>query len=298
MIYRTRIITEEQCRNKTVLTLEELKLCEPYLDVSTFLNYVSLDNFTDYCLAYTFTARDFTDGTLGLAWVAKLSGSVGGVCEKRQTLQGVAKSLNSGIVTVVNYQARVPEAVSQITFAHEVGHNFGSEHDPDDSLCSPGPQKGGNYIMYRRATTGTDRNNRNFSECSRDQMGPILHALVAGSKFCFKQYNGSLCGNGIVEEGEECDCGYGTDCKESCCNDASQEVNKCKLKPGKQCSPSQGPCCDSQCNFASARTVCMHSTECLENVMCSGRNATCPHNDPTYFKQDKTECNSGTQVCN
>jgi disintegrin and metalloproteinase domain-containing protein 10 len=96
MIYRTKIITEEQCRNKTVLTAEELKLCEPYLDVSTFLNYVSLDNFTDYCLAYTFTARDFTDGTLGLAWVAKLSGSVGGVCEKRQTLQGVAKSLNSG----------------------------------------------------------------------------------------------------------------------------------------------------------------------------------------------------------
>lgn len=200
-------------------------------------------------------------------------------------------------MTVVNYQARVPEAVSQITFAHEVGHNFGSEHDPDDSLCSPGPQKGGNYIMYRRATTGTDRNNRNFSECSRDQMGPILHALVASSKFCFKQYNGSLCGNGIVEEGEECDCGYGTDCKETCCNDASQEINKCKLKPGKQCSPSQGPCCDSQCNFAPASTVCMHSTECLENVMCSGRNATCPHNDPTYFKPDKTECNSGTQVC-
>ncbi len=187
MIYRTKIITEDQCRNKTVLSAEELKLCEPYLDVSTFLNYVSLDNFTDYCLAYTFTARDFTDGTLGLAWVAKLSGSVGGVCEKRQTLQGISKSLNSGIVTVVNYQARVPEAVSQITFAHEVGHNFGSEHDPDDSQCSPGSSKGGNYIMYRRATTGVDKNNRNFSLCSRDQMGPILHALAFSPKFCFKR---------------------------------------------------------------------------------------------------------------
>ena len=187
-MFFTKIITEEQCRNKTLLSEEEAKLCEPYLDVSTFLNYVSLDNFTDYCLSYTFTARDFTDGTLGLAWVAKLAGSVGGVCERRQTLQGVAKSLNSGIVTVVNYQSRVPEAVSQITFAHEVGHNFGSEHDPDDSNCSPGTNKGGNFIMYRRATTGTDRNNRNFSECSRDQMGPIVHALVKNrAKFCFKR---------------------------------------------------------------------------------------------------------------
>ena len=104
MIYRTKIITEEQCKSKKNLTEEEFKLCEPYLDVSTFLNYVSLDNFNDYCLSYTFTARDFVDGTLGLAWVAKLTGSVGGVCERRQTLQGVSKSLNSGIVTVVNYK--------------------------------------------------------------------------------------------------------------------------------------------------------------------------------------------------
>lgn len=188
MIYRTKIITEEQCRSKANLTDEEMKLCVPFLDVSAFLNYVSLDNFDDYCLSYTFTARDFTDGTLGLAWVAKLTGSVGGVCERRQTLQGIAKSLNSGIVTVVNYKSRVPEAVSQITFAHEVGHNFGSEHDPDDSKCSPGMNNGGNYIMYRRATTGTDRNNRNFSECSTAQMGPIIHSLVQNpNKFCFKR---------------------------------------------------------------------------------------------------------------
>ncbi len=300
LIYRTKIITQDECEKRANLTEEELKLCVPFLDVSAFLNYVSLDNFDDYCLSYTFTARDFTDGTLGLAWVAKLTGSVGGVCERRQTLQGVAKSLNSGIVTIVNYKSRVPEAVSQITFAHEVGHNFGSEHDPDDSQCSPGANKGGNYIMYRRATTGTDRNNRNFSQCSKDQMGPIIHSLVQNPiKFCFKEYNGSLCGNGIVESGEECDCGYANECKEKdCCHDADSNPSvRCRLKKGAKCSPSVGPCCSGKCEFAPASTVCMLNNECLNNVTCTGQHAFCPRNSSAFFKPGLTPCNSGTQVC-
>ena len=120
-----KIITTEQCNgiNETLskqMSEEEQRLCEPYLDVSTFLDYVSMDNYSEYCLAYTFSARDFADGTLGLAWVAKLSSSVGGVCERRQPIKGYTKSLNTGIVTVVNYQSRVPEIVSSLTFTHEV----------------------------------------------------------------------------------------------------------------------------------------------------------------------------------
>lgn len=146
-----------------------------------------MDDYKDYCLSYTFTARDFADGTLGLAWVAKSSGSVGGICEKPQVIHSVTKSLNTGIVTVINYQQVVTELVSQITFAHEVGHNFGAEHDPTDvPECSPG-RNGGNYIMYRSATQGFEKNNKNFSECSKNQMGPIVHDLVRNiDKFCFK----------------------------------------------------------------------------------------------------------------
>ncbi len=135
-----------------------------------------------------YTARDFADGTLGLAWVAKLQGSAGGVCEKKSNIQGVEKCLNTGIITVVNYQARVPELVSQLTFAHEVGHSFGAEHDPPIGPCAPGSkQHDGNFIMYRSATTGRDKNNKNFSECSRNQMGPLVNALVRNpNRFCFK----------------------------------------------------------------------------------------------------------------
>ena len=37
------------------------------------------------------------------------------------------KSLNSGIVTVLNYGKDVPSAVSHVTLAHEIGHNMGSQ---------------------------------------------------------------------------------------------------------------------------------------------------------------------------
>ena len=43
--------------------------CKSNVDVSNFLNLNSLSNHDLYCLAYVFTYRDFSQGTLGLAWV-------------------------------------------------------------------------------------------------------------------------------------------------------------------------------------------------------------------------------------
>jgi len=55
------------------------------------------------------------------------TGSSGGICEKSKLYSdGKKKSLNTGIITVQNYASHVPPKVSHITFAHEVGHNFGS----------------------------------------------------------------------------------------------------------------------------------------------------------------------------
>jgi len=54
----------------------------------------------------------------------------GGLCEKwkeyNENNRRVYKSLNTGIVTLVNYGSRVPPKVSTLTFAHEIGHNYGS----------------------------------------------------------------------------------------------------------------------------------------------------------------------------
>jgi disintegrin and metalloproteinase domain-containing protein 10 len=105
-----------------------------------------------------------------------------------------------------------------------------------------------------------------------------------------------------VEDGEECDCGFSSDCKESCCNDASKP-NACKLTVGSECSPSQGPCCQSDCSYSPKNSqICSSETECLKNVYCNGDAAYCPRNDSIYFinfDKDGTlkDCNDGTQVC-
>ena len=75
-------------------------------------------DFPSFCAVYRFTYRDFSNGVLGLAYVAQRGTTGGGgIC---------SASLNTGIVTLLNFGQRVPENINQLTFAHELGHNFGS----------------------------------------------------------------------------------------------------------------------------------------------------------------------------
>ena len=57
-------------------------------------------------------------------------GAAGGICEAWKQYvengQRVWKSLNTGIITLINYGNRVPPKVSILAFTHEVGHSFGS----------------------------------------------------------------------------------------------------------------------------------------------------------------------------
>lgn len=268
------------------------------IGVEKFLELNSEQNHDDYCLAYVFTDRDFDDGVLGLAWVGAPAGSSGGICEKNKLYSdGKKKSLNTGIITVQNYASHVPPKVSHITFAHEVGHNFGSPHD-SGSECTPGESKSpdkkerGNYIMYARATSGDKLNNNKFSVCSIKNISQVLEKK-RGS--CFVESGQPICGNGLVEPGEQCDCGYSDQCKDDCCYDANQPDNKkCKLKPGKVCSPSQGPCCTFECSYKGHNEKCREESECAHQGLCSGASAQCPTSEP---KANFTACHGNTQVC-
>ncbi|XP_049271971.1 disintegrin and metalloproteinase domain-containing protein 10-like [Rhipicephalus sanguineus] len=237
-------------------------------------------NYDDYCLAFTWTYRDFANGVLGLAYVANATASTMGVCDKNRLVPkdksgkgfGLSKlSLNTGIITFINYGAHVARVVSEITFCHEMGHNFGSPHDePDSSPCVPKDKNAGTYIMYWQTTKGTLPNNHHFSQCSVSNMSNVIKPMLQGTskrENCFEADSGPICGNGLVEGEEQCDCGYTeTECQEKCCYARKNSVKArgCTLKPGATCSTR------------------------------SGLNASCPLGKP---KPNNTVCNKGRQVC-
>lgn len=69
--------------------------------------------------------------------------------------------LNSGLSSSRNhYGQRVITREADLVTAHEFGHNWGSEHDPDIPECSPSSNKGGSYLMYTYSVSGYDINNK------------------------------------------------------------------------------------------------------------------------------------------
>ncbi|XP_076250266.1 zinc-dependent metalloprotease kuz isoform X2 [Rhynchophorus ferrugineus] len=313
-VQRIKIDDDSSCKCSHHQCGEMNQFCLENIDVSNFLNIHSLGNHEDFCLAYVFTYRDFTGGTLGLAWVASASGASGGICEKFKTYtetiggmyQSTKRSLNTGIITFVNYNSRVPPKVSQLTLAHEIGHNFGSPHDYPPE-CRPGGLNG-NFIMFASATSGDRPNNSRFSSCSIGNISNVLDAIEDNKKRnCFTASAGAFCGNKIVEAGEECDCGYDdNECQDKCCyprvvsNEDKQRNGSamgCRRRAGTECSPSQGPCCSSDtCKFIPfyEGEVCRIASDCSMSSKCNGRTAECP---PPQARPDKTRCNNGTQLC-
>lgn len=58
----------------------------------------------------------------------------------------------------------------------------------------------------------------------------------------------TVCGNGVLQAGEECECASGTKCR--FCAD-------CKLQNDKECTPdSFFPCCDDEGKFSTTRSTC------------------------------------------
>ncbi|KAM6034999.1 disintegrin and metalloproteinase domain-containing protein 32-like [Theristicus caerulescens] len=101
-------------------------------------------------------------------------------------------------------------------------------------------------------------------------------------------YRPSVCGNGVVEPGEQCDCRAAEACAlDKCC------TTQCNFKPGMKCS--LGLCCEN-CQFKPETSRCRPTADaqCDLAEFCTGASASCP---PDLYVQDGHGCEHGTGYC-
>ncbi|CAD5115092.1 DgyrCDS4104 [Dimorphilus gyrociliatus] len=244
------------------------------------------DKLRNFCLGHLFTYTSFDTGVLGLAYIASPRRySAGGICT---TAYGSAW-LNTGWSSSVNrYGKKLLAQEADIVTAHEFGHNWGSEHDPDNTECSP--KNYGKYIMHTYAVSGYEKNNQIFSPCSKRS---IKNVLIQKHSRCFTEPSQAYCGNSLVEEGEECDPGLLT--TDNCCSAT------CKLKEGAKCSPLNHGCCTEDCKIKAEGKICIEEqpTRCQGNSKCDGIAPTCPKPGPANnnmacgAEQEMSKCRNG-----
>uniref|UniRef100_A0A182PA53 ADAM 17-like protease n=1 Tax=Anopheles epiroticus TaxID=199890 RepID=A0A182PA53_9DIPT len=266
-------------------------------DVRNLLEVFSREySHKDFCLAHLFTDLKFEGGILGLAYVGSpRRNSVGGICTPEYFKNGYTLYLNSGLSSSRNhYGQRVITREADLVTAHEFGHNWGSEHDPDIPECSPSASQGGSFLMYTYSVSGYDVNNKKFSPCS---LRSIRKVLQAKSGRCFSEPEESFCGNLRVEGDEQCDAGLlGTEDNDACCD------KNCKLRrnQGAVCSDKNSPCCQN-CQYMMAGVKCREAqyATCEQEARCTGNHAECPKspamNDGTIC-QERGQCRNGKCV--
>ncbi|XP_036928148.1 disintegrin and metalloproteinase domain-containing protein 17a isoform X1 [Acanthopagrus latus] len=242
------------------------------------------DNASTVCLAHLFTYQDFDEGTLGLAYVAPSKPqALGGLCPKPYYPHHSIKKpsyLNTGLTSTKNYGKTILTKEADLVTTHELGHNFGAEHDPDNiPYCAPSDDHGGKFVMYPIAVSGDHVNNKRFSNCSKISVGKTLRFKAP---VCFKERNSKVCGNSRVEEGEECDPGLLHINDDPCCS------SDCKFKRNAQCSDRNSPCCRN-CMFEQAGTRCQEAINatCKGISSCTGNSSQCP---PPANAADNTTC--------
>uniref|UniRef100_A0A8C8S5B7 ADAM metallopeptidase domain 28 n=1 Tax=Pelusios castaneus TaxID=367368 RepID=A0A8C8S5B7_9SAUR len=213
--------------------------------------------------AQLLTGVDFDGPTVGLAFV-------GTICSLTHSA-GIVQDHNTNPISI------------GATMAHEMGHNFGMNHDSGFCKCNSE-----SCIMAAQLSYNTPKD---FSTCSLQDFQkyildrtpmcitnmPSLKEIVATP----------VCGNNFVEEGEECDCGTPEECTNICC-----EAVTCKLKPKAKCG--YGECCEN-CQLKKAGAVCRpRKHDCDLPELCTGQSHQCPKD---RFRVNGYPCRDGEGYC-
>ncbi|XP_066602697.1 disintegrin and metalloproteinase domain-containing protein 9 isoform X4 [Prorops nasuta] len=175
------------------------------------------------------------------------------------------------------------------TMAHMIGHNIGMSHDDGRSECICRDWHG--CIMAQSIVGLENVQPYKFSECSK---ADYIGGLKNGHGICLLNKPNELevrrsCGNRVIDDGEECDCGSIDECKEfdPCCDPIT-----CKLTKEAECA--SGPCC-SDCKLRAPGVVCRDSTnECDLPEVCSGETGQCPVD---VYKKNGSPCSNNAGYC-
>ena len=196
--------------------------CHPTVTLMNRLNLFSQwrGQNLDVNAFWTLLTTCKTNPAVGLAWLGQAcnpnSISIGS--------QDFASSTNIIVRTSSEWQV----------IAHEVGHTFGAVHDCNAADCSNGASSsgqccplsadtcdaGGQFLM----SPTTSQTDKRFSPCSVGNIcsaigqNGVSTACLSANRIVTTTAIGT-CGNGIVEAGEECDCGGLEGCGDNPCCD-------------------------------------------------------------------------------
>ncbi|KAH8320110.1 hypothetical protein KR067_006204, partial [Drosophila pandora] len=167
------------------------------------------------------------------------------------------------------------------TMAHMIGHNIGMGHDDGREECFCRDWHG--CIMAQSIVGQENVQPYKFSECSKKD---YIDSLRTGHGLCLLNKPNEIelrrnCGNKVIEEDEECDCGTFEECAlDPCCDGIT-----CKLKSEAQCA--SGACCD-QCRLRPKDYICRDShNECDLPEYCDGEVGQCPSDE---YKKNGSPC--------
>ncbi|KAM3586924.1 hypothetical protein VKS41_001973 [Umbelopsis sp. WA50703] len=229
-----------------------------------------------------------TGTQVGIAWLKQL-------CQYKVSQQSQAGQQQyvsgTGVSSIIRDEWKV--------VAHEIGHGFGAIHDCTAQTCPCSGSSceccplstsqcdaGGTYIMNPTSNVSTN----DFSPCSISticsdfaQLGTCLQEPGARPVATT-----NMCGNGIVENGEQCDTA-GNDT--TCC-----DAKTCKFKSGAVCDDYNSRCC-LNCQLRPSSYECRPSiSNCDIAEYCTGNSSSCPedkHVDDGSSCGTDLQCASG-----
>ncbi|XP_023444877.1 disintegrin and metalloproteinase domain-containing protein 28 isoform X2 [Dasypus novemcinctus] len=214
-------------------------------------------------IAQLITATELSGTTVGLAFMSTM-------CSPYHSV-GIVQDHSDNLYRVAG------------TMAHEMGHNLGMFHDSYVCKCPS------TICVMNRALSfhiPTD-----FSSCSRVSYKKFFEDKLSNCLFNAPLpadiISTPICGNQLVEMGEDCDCGTPEECTNICC-----DAKTCKIKESFQCA--LGECCE-KCQFKMAGSVCRSAKdECDLPEMCDGKSGSCPDD---RFRINGFPCQNGNGYC-